>query len=161
MCCGPSHSFWPDLVCVICVCRCPGRAVRQDLCVCVCVSTAQWNDFRSPQGADTGGHRRRLCLCGHHPYCLGVCGVSEVSEHMHTHTHTHTHTCIHTHTHTHTHTHMHTHTHTRTHTRTRTRTRTHTHTHKRGLQGLSIGVMVFILYKQYILYYTVFSVPLP
>ncbi len=58
---------------------------RTCVCVCLCVSTAQWNDFRYPQGADTGGHRRRLCLCGHHPYCLGVCGVSEVSEHTHTH----------------------------------------------------------------------------
>ncbi len=58
--------------------------------------------------------------------------------------HTHTH---HTHTHTHTHTHKHT-----THT---PHTHTHTHPHPHvgfyGLRGLSIGVMVFILYKLYVL----------
>ncbi len=42
-------------------------------------------------------------------------------------------------THTHTHTHAHTHTH------------THTHVGFYGLRGLSIGVMVFILYKLYVL----------
>ncbi len=46
---------------------------------------------------------------------------------------------INTHTHTHTHTHRHTHTH------------THTHVGFYGLRGLSIGVMVFILYKLYVL----------
>lgn len=51
----------------------------------MCVSAARGNVFKSPKGADTGGHRRRLCLCGHHPHRLGVCGVSEVSD---THTHT-------------------------------------------------------------------------
>ncbi len=45
------------------------------------------------------------------------------------HTHTHAHTCAHTHTHTH----------------------THTHVGFYGLRGLSIGVMVFILYKLYVL----------
>jgi len=48
------------------------------------VSAAQWNVFRSPQGADTGGHRSGLCLRGHHPYRLGVCRVSEVSKCSHT-----------------------------------------------------------------------------
>ncbi len=45
------------------------------------------------------------------------------------------------------------HTHTHTHTRTRTHTHTHTHTHVGfcGLWGLSIGVMVFILNKLYVL----------
>ncbi len=40
-----------------------------------------------------------------------------------------------------------------THTHTHTHTRTHTHTHVGfyGLRGLSIGVMVFILYKLYVL----------
>ncbi len=90
--------------------------------------------------------------------------------HRNTHTHTHTHTCPPPHTHTHTHTcpppHTHTHTHTRppphTHARTHARTHTHTHTHSHththkhtvglyGLRGLSIGVMVFILYKLYVL----------
>ncbi len=52
---------------------------------------------------------------------------------------THTHTHSRTHTHTHTHTHKHTHTH------------THTHVGFYGLRGLSIGVMVFILYKLYVL----------
>ncbi len=47
------------------------------------------------------------------------------------------------HTHTHTHAGMHTHTHTNTHT--------HTHVGFYGLRGLSIGIMVFILYKLYVL----------
>ncbi len=72
------------------------------------------------------------------------------------HTHTHTHT-PHTHTHTHTHTH-HTHTHTHTHSHT-----THTHTHTmlgfHVLWGLSIDVMVFILYKLYIL--SPYTAPIP
>ncbi len=74
--------------------------------------------------------------------------------HTHTHSHTHTHT-THTPTHTHTTQHRHTHTHTHTHT---PHTHTHTHTtHRRthvgfyGLRGLSIGVMVFVLYKLYVL----------
>ncbi len=55
---------------------------------------------------------------------------------------------VHTHTHTHTHTHKHTH--------------THTHTHMLGfhvLWGLSIDVMVFILYKLYIL--SPYTAPIP
>lgn len=51
--------------------------------VCMCVSAAQWNVIKSPQGADSGGHRSGLCLRGHHPHRLGVCGVSEVSEYTH------------------------------------------------------------------------------
>ncbi len=51
--------------------------------------------------------------------------------------HKHTHNTHNTHTHTH---HTHTHTHT-----------THTHVGFYGLRGLSIGVMVFILYKLYVL----------
>ncbi len=47
------------------------------------------------------------------------------------------------------------HTHARTHARTHTHTHTHKHTHTHvgfyGLRGLSIGVMVFILYKLYVL----------
>ncbi len=42
-------------------------------------------------------------------------------------------------------------THTHTHTHTHTRTHTHTHVGFYGLRGLSIGVMVFILYKLYVL----------
>ncbi len=49
------------------------------------------------------------------------------------------------------HTHTHTHTHIHTHTRARTHTHTHTHVGFYGLRGLSIGVMVFILYKLYVL----------
>ncbi len=50
------------------------------------------------------------------------------------------------------HTHTHTHTHTRTHTHTHTHTpHTHTHVGFYGLRGLSIGIMVFILYKLYVL----------
>ncbi len=75
---------------------------------------------------------------------------------IHTHTHIYTRTCTHAHTHTHTHTdaQTHTHRHRRTNTHThRCHTRTHTHTHVGfyGLRGLSIGVMVFILYKLYVL----------
>ncbi len=44
-----------------------------------------------------------------------------------------------------------THTHTHTHTHAHTRTHTHTHVGFYGLRGLSIGVMVFILYKLYVL----------
>ncbi len=51
------------------------------------------------------------------------------------------HACTHTGTHTGTHTHTHTHRH----------THTHTHVGFYGLRGLSIGVMVFILYKLYVL----------
>ncbi len=42
-------------------------------------------------------------------------------------------------------------THTHTHTHTDTHTHTHTHVVFHGLRGLSIGVMVFILYKLYVL----------
>ncbi len=45
----------------------------------------------------------------------------------------------------------HSHTHTDTHTVTHTHTHTHTHVGFYGLRGLSIGVMVFILYKLYVL----------
>ncbi len=43
------------------------------------------------------------------------------------------------------------HTHTHTHTRTHAPARTRTHVGFYGLRGLSIGVMVFILYKLYVL----------
>ncbi len=110
MCCGPSHSFWSDLVCVICVCRCPGRAVRQDLCVCVSVcvySSVEWFQI-SPRCWYWGPSPPPLPLWS--PSLLSWCvwGVRGKR--------THTHTC--------------------------------------GLQELSIGIMVFILYKQYILYFT-------
>ncbi len=39
----------------------------------------------------------------------------------------------------------------RTHARTHARTNTHTHVVFYGLRGLSIGVMIFILYKLYVL----------
>ncbi len=70
-----------------------------------------------------------------------------------THTRTHTHTDTHTpHTHTHTHTGAGTHTtHTHAHTHISHHTHTHTHVGFYGLRGLSIGVMVFILYKLYVL----------
>ncbi len=71
------------------------------------------------------------------------------------HKHAHTHTQTHTHTHTHRHTHTHTHTHT-------PHTHTHTRTHMLGfhvLWGLSIDVMVFILYKLYIL--SPYTAPIP
>ncbi len=53
------------------------------------------------------------------------------------------------HTHTHAHAHADAHAHTQTHTKTQTQT--HTHVVFYGLRGLSIGVMVFILYKLYVL----------
>ncbi len=67
--------------------------------------------------------------------------------------HAHTHTDTYRHTHTHTHTHTRTDTDTQTHTHTHAHTHTHTHTYVGfyGLRGLSIGVMVFILYKLYVL----------
>ncbi len=92
---------------------------------------------------------------------LRVCDAPSAGSLSHT-THTHTtHSLTHSHTLTLTHTHTLslslTYTHTRTHTThtTHTRTCTHTHTHTHvgfyGLWGLSIGVMVFILYKLYVL----------
>ncbi len=63
----------------------------------------------------------------------------------HSHTHTHSLTLTHTHTHTHTLTLSHTHSLSLSHT--------HTHTHVRFCEkwGHPIGVMVFILYKLYVL----------
>ncbi len=52
---------------------------------------------------------------------------------------------------TNTNTNTHTHTTHKTHTHTHTHTQTHTHVGFYGLRGLSIGVMVFILYKLYVL----------
>ncbi len=49
------------------------------------------------------------------------------------------------------HTHTHERTHARTHTHTHTRTRTHTHVCFCEKWGHPIGVIVFILYKQYVL----------
>ncbi len=92
-----------------------------------------------------------------------ACDLSAL--HIYTRTHTYMHVRAHTHTHTHTFTHMraHTHIHARapTHIHTRTHTpmhaRAHAHTHKRTLgfhvlRGLSIVVMVFILYKLHFLF---------
>ncbi len=78
-----------------------------------------------------------------------ICGNLKNLQHTHTRAHTHAHTRMHnthtTHTRAHTHAHnMHTHT-------THTHTHTHTHVGFYGLWGLSIGVMVFILYKLYVL----------
>ncbi len=72
--------------------------------------------------------RKKKCVTGFVlcDLCMGVCVFTFDYSHMHTHTHTHTH---HTHTHTH----------------------THTHVGFYGLRGLSIGIMVFILYKLYVL----------
>ncbi len=89
---------------------------------------------------------------------LGVNTHTHTDRHTHTHTHTDRQTDRHTHTHTHTH---HTHTdrdtthnththHTHTH-HIQTETHTHTHVGFYGLRGLSIGIMVFILYKLYVL----------
>ncbi len=72
----------------------------------------------------------------------------------HTHTQTHTHTTHTPHTQ-HTHTKK---THTHTHT-THTHTHTHTHVGFCGLWGLSIGVMVFILNKLYVLLPYTYPIP--
>ncbi len=91
--------------------------------------------------------------------------LTSIAKQTHTHSHTHTlshtlthshsltHTHSHTLTHTHTHSHSHSHTHTHTHSHTLSHTHTHSHTHVRFCEkwGLSIGVMVFILYKLYVL----------
>ncbi len=97
------------------------------------------------------------CFCLHN-ICVFICIYIYIYKHTHTHTQRDTHTHTHTHTERDTHTHTHTHTHTQrerhTHTHTpHTHTHTHTHTHVGfyGLRGLSIGVMVFILYKLYVL----------
>ncbi len=86
-------------------------------------------------------------------------GESYQHTQTHTHTHTHTHTYAHMHARTHARTHTHTDTHNTHHTHTTPHTHTHTHTHVGfyGLRGLSIGVMVFILYKLYVL----FALPYP
>ncbi len=80
-------------------------------------------------------------------------GTFDTHTRTRTHTHSHAHSRTHTHTHTYTQSHSHTHTLSRTHTHTRSHAHTHTHTHVGfyGLRGLSIGVMVFILYKLYVL----------
>ncbi len=88
----------------------------------------------------------------------------------HSHTHTdalslslfHTHTHAHAHAHAHAHTHTHTHTHTNRYSLSLSLSHTHTHTHMLGfhvLWGLSIDVMVFILYKLYIL--SPYTAPIP
>ncbi len=69
-----------------------------------------------------------------------------------------------TNTHTHTHTHTHKHKHRHRHRHRQTYTHTHTHTHMLGfhvLWGLSIDVMVFILYKLYILSPCTAPIPKP
>ncbi len=86
---------------------------------------------------------------------VGQIQIQEGSEALliHTRTHAHARTHARTHAHTHARTHAHTHTQRHTHTHTHTERDTHTHTHVGfyGLRGLSIGVMVFILYKLYVL----------
>jgi len=64
-------------------------------------------------------------------------------------THTHTHTLTHSHAHAHAPAHAHTHTHTHAHAHAHAHARTHVGFY--GLRGLFIGVMVFILYKLYVL----------
>ncbi len=93
----------------------------------------------------------------HECFWRSFCSRSLTLTHARTHARTPTRTHTHTHTRTHTHTQTQTATHTRKqrHTHTQTRRHTHTHTHIHvgfyGLRGLSIGVMVFILYKLYVL----------
>ncbi len=80
------------------------------------------------------------------PYSQKTC------THARTHARTQTHARTHTRTHAHRHRETHTQTHARTHTHTHTRMHAHTHTRCDSvLWGLSIGVMVFILYKLYFL----------
>ncbi len=79
--------------------------------------------------------------------------------HTHTHTHTHKHTHLLTHTHTHTHTLSFSHTHKHTHTHSHTHTQTHTHVCFCEKWGHPIGVMVFILYKLYVLLPYTYPIP--
>ncbi len=112
-------------------------------------SPVRWQrSFRSSQSERTPNP---AVLISNFPFCFN--------------THTHTHTRTHAHTHAYTHTRTHTRIHTRTHTRIHTQAYTHTHTHARthvgfcGLWGLSIGVMVFILYKLYVLLPYTYTTP--
>ncbi len=84
-------------------------------------------------------HHTEMCVC------VCFCSCSYILSHTQVHVNTHTHT------HTHTHAHAHAHAHTLTCTHTHTHSHTHTHVGFCGLRGLSIGVMVFILYKLYVL----------
>ncbi len=90
-----------------------------------------------------------------HIYCLvGKSTLNAPNQYMRCFSPTHAHTR--THTHAQAQAQAHARAHTRTHARTHARTHTHTHTHTHhvgfyGLRGLSIGVMVFILYKLYAL----------
>ncbi len=98
-----------------------------------------------------------LCLLGRFPALHEWTKLPPSHTHRHTHRHTHTHSHSHTgtHTHAHTRTHRHTHTQARMHAHTHAQTHSHTHSHTHvgfyGLRGLSIGVMVFILYKLFVL----------
>ncbi len=88
-----------------------------------------------------GGPRADKTLCKVMGVCLNQLRMFQLITHTHTHTNTHTHT----HTHTHTCTHAHTH--------------THTHVCFCEKWGLSIGVMVFILYILYVLLPYTYPIP--
>ncbi len=91
-------------------------------------------------------HLLLVNLCHTHVIIQICVLINHINMPTHTHTHTHTHTPTHTHTHT-----PHNHTHPHSHTPQHPHTHTHTHVGFYGLRGLSIGVMVFILYKLYVL----------
>ncbi len=110
------------------------------------VSVFVWNVYRS--WSDSVGSLRNTSQLNSFFNALHHLIHSLVSDVLLCHTHV-THT-RHTHT-------RHTHTHTHTHT-----SHTHTHTHMLvlyGLRGLSIGVMVFILYKLYVLLPYTYPIP--
>lgn len=37
----------------------------------------EWHGCTIPESASFGRHRRRICICGHHPHCPGLCELSE------------------------------------------------------------------------------------
>ncbi len=121
------------------------------MCVCVCAARQRWSmrwrvwtsllwarAQESPASVLWGSGPTSQPACSSYP-ASARCTKRCWAEVRHTHTHTHTRAQTHTHTHRHTLTYTHTHTH------------THTHVGFCGLRGLSIGVMVFILYNLYVL----------
>ncbi len=95
---------------------------------------------------------RHVCVCltaltaADSNLSVNLCGQTHTRRHTHSHTQRHTHADSLTHTHTHTHKHTHLCRYTYTHRHTRKHTCLFL-----GLRGLSIGVMVFILYNLYVL----------
>ncbi len=127
------------------------------MCVCVCVPEVALNsDSSSLQFScvpDTSCHRALRHTNTHTHTQTGSVRVKHTQKLTHSHSHTHTGSVHvkHTHTHTHTLSLSHTLTHTLSLSHTHTHTHTHTHVGFAILVGTLIGVMVFVLYRPYIL----------